>query len=70
MSALRSSPIMLLKTLILEVEAKAGGFHGGPVARTPHSQCKGVGLTPSLGTKIAMCQVAQPKIKKRLEAPK
>lgn len=24
----------------------SGDFHGGAVAKTPHSQCRGLGLTP------------------------
>ena len=60
MSALRSSPIMLLKTLILEVEAKAGGFHGGPAAKTLYSQCMGPGSDHCSGTWIPHAATKDP----------
>lgn len=51
---------MLLKTLILEVEARARGFHGGPVAKTPHSQCMGPGFDPCSGTWIPRAATKDP----------
>ena len=34
-------------------------FPGGPVAKTPHSQCRGPGLIPGKGTRIRMLQLRQ-----------
>ena len=37
---------------------RLGEFPGGPVVKTPHLHCRGVGLIPGLGTKIL--QASQP----------
>ena len=40
-------------------------FPGGPVVKTPHSQCRGAGLIPGQGTKIPHASQRGQKKKKR-----
>ena len=43
----------------------SGDFHGGAVAKTPHSQCRGLGLTPGQGARSHMLplRVCMPQLK-------
>ena len=35
-------------------------FPGGPVVKTPHSQCRAMGLIPGRGIKIPQCCTSHP----------
>ena len=37
--------------------SRSRDFPGGPVAKTPHSQCRGAGLIPGQGTRPHMPQL-------------
>ena len=41
-----------------------GGFPGGPVAKTPGSQCRGPGSIPGQGTRSQMQQLSSPAVTK------
>ena len=50
---------------LLKGAERPGGFPGGPVVKTLHFHCRGLGSIPGLGTKIL-----QSKKKKRLRKKK
>ena len=49
----------------LSQEAVIWNFPGGPVIKTPHFQCRGMGSIPGWGTKIPRASAARPKKKKK-----
>ena len=47
------------------MKSQDSDFPGGPVVRTLHIHCRGMGVIPGWATKIPTCQVLWPKNRKK-----
>lgn len=42
--------------MLIKILSASWDFHGGPVAKTPHSLCRGLGSIPGQGARSCMPQ--------------